>query len=74
MQNVVNAHSGLIDFGLMRFREHDTSCNGPDAYCCQTRTDGTTLGRPFFVETRELMGGVIVPEEFRALLERHLGE
>lgn len=37
-------------------------------------TDGTTLGRPFFVETRELMGGVIVPEEFRALLERHLGE
>jgi hypothetical protein len=37
-------------------------------------TDGTTLERPFFVETRELMGGVIVPEEFRPLLERHLGE
>jgi hypothetical protein len=37
-------------------------------------TDGTTLGRPFFVETRELMGGVSVPEEFRTVLERHLAD
>jgi hypothetical protein len=37
-------------------------------------TDGTTLGRPFFVETRELMGGVIVPEEFCTRLEKHLGD
>jgi hypothetical protein len=37
-------------------------------------TDGTTLGRPFFVETRELMGGVSAPEEFRTLLERHLAD
>jgi hypothetical protein len=37
-------------------------------------TDGTTLGRPFYVETRELMGGVNVPEEFRALLEGHIGD
>ena len=28
--------------------------------------DGTTLGRPYFVETRELMGGVLLPEEFTA--------
>ena len=37
-------------------------------------TDGTTLGRPFFVESRELMGGVIVPDEFRTLLERYLAD
>jgi hypothetical protein len=35
-------------------------------------TDGTTLGRPFFPETGELMGGVIVAAEFQQLLERHL--
>lgn len=37
-------------------------------------TDGTTLGRPYFVDTRELMGGVILPEAFTAILERYLGE
>lgn len=37
-------------------------------------SDGTTLGRPYFVETRELMGGVILPDEFTRLLQRHLGE
>jgi len=36
--------------------------------------DGTTLGRPYFAETRELMGGVILPEEFGRILERYLGE
>jgi len=35
-------------------------------------TDGTTLGRPFFVETNELMGGVVLPAAFRQILERHL--
>jgi hypothetical protein len=34
--------------------------------------DGTTLGRPYFVETRELMGGVLLPEEFARILERYL--
>src|SRR5262245_21765607 len=34
--------------------------------------DGTTLGRPYFVETRELMGGVLLPEEFTRILERYL--
>ena len=33
--------------------------------------DGTTLERAFFVDTRELMGGVILPVEFRTRLERH---
>jgi len=37
-------------------------------------TDGTTLERAYFVETRELMGGVVLPVEFGALLERHLGD
>jgi len=37
-------------------------------------TDGTTLGRPYFVETSELMGGVVLPEEFRRILERYLGD
>jgi len=36
--------------------------------------DGTTLGRPYFVETSELMGGVVLPAEFRRILERYLGD
>jgi hypothetical protein len=34
--------------------------------------DGTTLGRPYYADTGELMGGLAVPAEFRVLLERHL--
>jgi len=37
-------------------------------------TDGTTLGRPYFVETSELMGGAVLPGEFARILERYLGE
>lgn len=36
--------------------------------------DGTTLGRPYFVETSELMGGVVLPGEFGKILERYLGD
>jgi hypothetical protein len=35
-------------------------------------TDGTVLERPYYPEGGELMGGVVVPAEFRALLERYL--
>jgi hypothetical protein len=35
--------------------------------------DGTTLGRVYFRETSELMGGVAVPGEFARILERYLG-
>jgi hypothetical protein len=35
--------------------------------------DGTTLGRVYFRETSELMGGVAVPREFAHILERYLG-
>jgi hypothetical protein len=32
--------------------------------------DGTTLGRPYFAETRELMGGLALPPEFNDALDR----
>ena len=35
-------------------------------------TDGTTLGRSYFPETSELLGGVVVAGELRALLDRYL--
>jgi hypothetical protein len=34
--------------------------------------DGTTLGRPYFADTSELMGGVVVPPGFRAILDRYV--
>jgi hypothetical protein len=34
--------------------------------------DGTTLGRPYFPESSELMDGVVVPAEFGTILERYL--
>ena len=35
-------------------------------------TDGTALDRPYFPDAGELMGGVVVPPEFRSILERYL--
>jgi hypothetical protein len=37
-------------------------------------TDGTTLGRAYYPESGELMGGVVVPVDFAKILERYLGE
>ncbi len=37
-------------------------------------SDGTTLSRVYFRETRELMGGVVVPGDFTRIIERYLGE
>src|SRR5262245_42957784 len=37
-------------------------------------TDGTTLERAYLVETRELMGGLVLPEAFGTRLERYLGD
>ncbi len=34
--------------------------------------DSTTLGRPYFPESGELLGGVVLPAEFRVLVERQL--
>jgi len=36
-------------------------------------TDGTTLGRTYFPESSELMGGVVVPADFASILEKYLG-
>jgi len=36
--------------------------------------DGTSFGRPYYADTGELMGGLAVPPEFRAILDRYLGE
>jgi hypothetical protein len=37
-------------------------------------SDGTTLGRAYFAETSELMGGLTVPPEFRSVLERYVAK
>lgn len=37
-------------------------------------TDGTTLGRAYFPETGQLTGGVTLPPEFRAIVDRSFGE
>jgi hypothetical protein len=34
--------------------------------------DGTTLGRPYFTESSEVMDGLVVPAEFGRILERYL--
>jgi hypothetical protein len=34
--------------------------------------DGSTLGRPYFPESGERLGGVVLPAEFRILVERSL--
>jgi hypothetical protein len=36
--------------------------------------DGTTLGRPYFADTSEILGGLVVPPEFRRILDRYLGD
>jgi len=36
--------------------------------------DGTTLGRPYYPESGEMMGGVVFGPELTQLLERHLKE
>ena len=35
--------------------------------------DGTTLARPYFPESGEIMGGLVVPAAFREILDRSLG-
>ena len=53
--------------------EIDTRGPGPDGQITfESTIDGTTLGRPYYADTGELMGGLAVPPAFRALLDRHL--
>jgi hypothetical protein len=37
-------------------------------------SDGTTFGRGFFPETSQLTGGLTLPPEFQATIERHLND
>jgi hypothetical protein len=36
--------------------------------------DGTTLARPYFAESNEVMDGIVVPAEFGKILERYLAD
>ncbi|HMJ13652.1 MAG TPA: hypothetical protein VK524_19680, partial [Polyangiaceae bacterium] len=43
LSNVINAHGGLLDFGLERY-VHDTTCTNA-TYCCTPATGASTRGR-----------------------------
>jgi len=57
--------------GSMR-RPTPHAAGEPEYWLTIWLADGTTLGRPYYADTGELMGGLAVPPEFRVLLERHL--
>jgi hypothetical protein len=57
--------------GSMR-RPTPHAAGEPEYWLTIWLADGTTLGRPYYADTGELMGGLAVPAEFRVLLERHL--
>ena len=63
----------LVVHGTMR-RPGARAAGEPRYWVTFWLTDGTTLGRPYFPGTAELMGGVVVAPEFRAILERYLAE
>jgi hypothetical protein len=67
----VEALVGMVVHGPAR-RPAPHAAGEPRYWLTFWLTDGTTLGRAYFPETGELMGGVILGGEFRALLERHL--
>ncbi|HSE04686.1 MAG TPA: hypothetical protein VLK35_11090 [Methylomirabilota bacterium] len=48
------------------------SADAPQYWLTLWMADGTTLGRPYFADSGEMMGGVRLPSEFRAALDRHL--
>jgi hypothetical protein len=69
----VAALADMIAHGTMR-RPTAHPASEPYYWLTVWLADGTTLGRPYFADTSELMGGVVVPREFRAILERYLAE
>ena len=67
----VEALVGMIERGPTRPpRAH--AAGEPRYWLTFWLADGTTLGRSYFPETSELMGGVVVAGELRALLDRYL--
>jgi hypothetical protein len=69
----VEALVGMILHGTMR-RPTPHASGEPQYWVTIWLTDGTTLGRPYYADTGELMDGLAVPPEFRAILERYLAE
>jgi hypothetical protein len=69
----VTALVDLVNRGTVR-RPRPHPMSEPRYWLTFWLTDGTTLGRPYFVETSELMGGIVLPDEFRRILERYLGD
>ena len=67
----VEALVGMMLRGTMR-RPTAHAAGEPEYWLTIWLADGTTLGRPYYADTGELMGGLAVPAEFRVLLERHL--
>lgn len=67
----VEALVDLIVRAAMR-RPSPHAAGAPRYWLTFWLTDGTTLGRPYFPESGELLGGVVLPAEFRALVEGHL--
>ena len=64
---------GLVVQGSMR-RPIAHATGEPRYWVTFWLTDGTTLGRAYFPETSELMGGVVLARGFRAIVERYLAE
>jgi len=67
----VDALVGMIVRGTTR-RPLAHAAGEPRYWLTFWLADGTTLGRSYFPEANELMGGVIVAGDFRALLDRYL--
>ena len=67
----VEALVGMMLRGTMR-RPTPHATGEPEYWLTIWLADGTTLGRPYYADTGELMGGLTVPPEFRVLLERYL--
>jgi len=69
----VEALLGMILGGTVR-RPTPRVAGAPEYWVTIWLADGTTLGRPYFADSGELMGGLALAPAFRAILERYLAE
>jgi hypothetical protein len=69
----VDALVGMVVAGTTRAPRAQAAA-APRYWITFWLADGTTLGRPYFPDTGELLGGVVLPAAFRTLVERYLGE
>jgi len=67
----VDALVDLVAHGTVRRPGPHTAAE-PRDWVTFWLVDGTTLGRAYFPEADELMGGLVVAPAFRAILERYL--